>query len=621
MAARSFAALAAASALALAGCTEDDRSFARFDGPVDSVVLPAGGLFEVPVALVTNFRSGRVSKLDLKRSSVLVEDSVAPWMPGPDLSFGANRALSEIAVVAGDDFVDVWVADDFRDELLRGPWIDGVDADGKPLWVRPALSEVTFRNKDGSVIEGATVPSLRSLRLRESRATTEDWTMTWTGHSFEVEGTAGGLQQLPAMPGTPYETDNGELAFVVALNSYAPTNGDRFELSTESGIEAADTGGLVTDLLLEPSGTWLFATVIPDEGPGFVSVWDAATFRELDRLVLPLGGAPERLEAGADDGVVWVADSYEAADGSGRLFRVDFVPGDVDTLAATELHAPEPLIDLAQSRAETRWLFAAAAYSDAIWTLDPLTGAPFDTNPVTPEIDATHVGSIVSGISSTARPVETADLDLDGTRFAVHAVFATTFEGEGYLLDGQTGCQFFGTPARAHLSSDCNNSFADIGFESDPLIAFDEAAERCVTTHPCGGISRSETWTFTFDEASQSYEVEGSRSGLQLAAAFEGERYMSDAGQISLLVLPGALPTSDGDRWIFVLDDGVTPIALQEFPGDPAIFTELYDDRTGEWFEVKEREIAVVPHVANDVVLWIDLQGQGQGGAGLRAWQ
>ncbi len=621
MAARRLLPLLALAALALAGCPEDERAFARFDGPMDTAVMPPGELFEVPVALVTNFRSGRVSKLDLKRTSVLVEDSVAPWMPGPDLAFGANRALSEIVVVAGDDFVDVWVADDFRDELLRGPWIDGLDADGKPNWVRPSVSGVTFRNKDGDVVEGATVPSLRSLRARHDRATTESWTMTWTGHSFEVEGTAAGVQRLPAIPGTPYETDQGELAFVVALNSYAPTLGDRLELETFSGIEAADAGGLITDLLLEPSGTWVFATVVPDDGPGFVSVWDAATFAELDRLDLPLGAAPERLEGGADDGVVWVADSFEEADGSGRLFRLDFVPGDVDTLAATELHAPEPLIDVAQSRAAQRWLFAAAAYSDAVWTLDPLTGQPFDINPITPEVEATRVGSIVSGLASTANPVESVQLDQDGSRFAVHSIFVTTFEGEGYLLDGETGCQMFGTPARSFSSTSCSDSFSDIGFESDPLIAFDEAGERCVTTHPCGGVSKSETWTLTFDVDSQSYEVEGSRSGVQVNPAFEGVRYTSDEGAISLLVMPGALPTSDGDRWIFTIDDGVTPVSLQELPGDPVIYTELYDDRTGSWFEVKEREVGVIPHAGNDVVLWVDLQGQGQGGGGMRAWQ
>ena len=53
-------------------CVDDDRSFAQFDGPTDVVILEPGELFEVPVALVTSFRSGRVTKLDLKRRSVLV---------------------------------------------------------------------------------------------------------------------------------------------------------------------------------------------------------------------------------------------------------------------------------------------------------------------------------------------------------------------------------------------------------------------------------------------------------------------------------------------------------------------------------------------------------------------
>ena len=103
--------------------------------------------------------------------------------------------------------------------------------------------------------------------------------------------------------------------------------------------------------------------------------------------------------------------------------------------------------------------------------------------------------------------------------------------------------------------------------------------------------------------------------------AYEGVRYFSDDGAISVLILPGTQPTTDGDRWILPIRSGITPIPLHELPGDPLVFTELYDDRTGTWFEVKEREVAVVPHVANDVVLWVDIQGQGQGGAGLRAFQ
>lgn len=612
-----------AASLALCACDSDERAFAQFDGPTDVALLPPG-MFEVPVAAVTSFRSGRVTKLDLKRTSVLVEDSVAPWMPGPDIAFGADRALSQVALVYGEDFVDVWVADDFRDELLRAPWIDGRDEEGKPAWVRPSLVGVTYHDVDGSVLEGDSVPELRNLRVRVDRAASDTWTMTWTGHHFAVEGLFAGPQELPAVPGTPYETDRGELAFSVAPKGRTLATGEQFRLEVESGIESADSGGLVTELVIDPTGTWVFASVIPDEGPGFVSVWDADALVELDRLTLPFGGAPERLDLGRTDGVVWVADSYEATDGSGRVFRLDFVPGDVDTLALTELHVPEPNIDVAQSRDPgSDLLFVAAAYTDAVWAVDPTTGVPIDTNPVTPEVEPTHISSIVSGLAASEAAVETAELDMDGTRMESYGVFATTFAGEMYWLDAATGCQVFGTAARAHLDPrvDCGSRFTDVGFESSPGLVFDGGARRCVITHACGGISRTETWSFIFSEELQSYEVEGTRSGVQVGRAFEGERYTTDGGELSVMILPGILPTTDGDRYTFPIRDGVTPVPMSELPGDPVIFSELFDDRTGEWFKVREREIAVVPHVGNDVILWVDLQGQGINNAGIRAFQ
>lgn len=608
----------------LLGCEDQDRTFAQFDGAMD-VALLEPGLFEVPVAFVTSFRNGRVAKLDLKRSNVLVEDSPAPWMPGPDLAFGADRALGEIALVSGDDFVDVWVSDDFRDLLLRAPFVDGLDDAGKPAWVRPGWTDVVWHDVDGTVLGSDVGPELRGLRTRPGRATTETWTLTWRGRAFEVEGSASGLQNLLAVPGSWYETDNEELAFSVALAGAPVQDGQSLVFETWSGVESADAGGLVTDMLVTDDGAWVFATIIPDDGPGEVSIWDAAGFVELDRLVLPDGSAPERLEMGRDEGVIWVADSAELADGSGRLFRLDFVPGDIDTLAATALPAPEPLIDVAEGRdPDVRLLFAAAAYSDAVWALDPLTGEPLDTNPITPEVDPTHVRSIVSGLASSRQAMETGQLDEDGTRLTAHGVMATTFAGELYWIDAGTGCQVYGSPAGAYLDvlGDLTSiTWTDVGYESDPQLVYDDAAQRVVTTHPCGGVARTERWTFIFDEATQSYEVEGSRSGIQAGRAFEGERYFSDRGAISVLIMPGTLPTTDGDRWVFPINDGVTPVGLQELPGDPVIFTELYDDRTGPWYLVKEREIAVIPHMGNDVVLWIDIQGQGQGGAGIRAYQ
>jgi len=70
--------IAISAAALLSSCGTGERAFDQFDGPIDMAYLPPEPFFEVPVAFVTNFRSGRVGKLDLKRGEPLVEDSAAP---------------------------------------------------------------------------------------------------------------------------------------------------------------------------------------------------------------------------------------------------------------------------------------------------------------------------------------------------------------------------------------------------------------------------------------------------------------------------------------------------------------------------------------------------------------
>jgi len=606
--------------LLLSACGGDStRTFNRLDGPTDIALLEPGIFFEVPVVFASNFRSGRVSKLDLKRTNLLVEDSPAPWMLSPDLALGGDRALGEIALSVREDRVDVWVADDSRDQLLRAPYIDGLDEAGKPIWARPSLDgELQWTDAAGISLDAAAMPQFQGLRIRAGRATTETWTATWNGTSFELRGSVSGLQSYRAVPGTPYESDFGELAFTAALAGVLPEVGTSVSFAVDSGVEFRDAAGLVTDLLAPtPDSSWLFAAVIPDLGPGFISVWDAASFEELDRLELPEGGSPESLAVGHTEGVLWLADSAEV-DGRGRIFRLDYVPGDIETLALTEVAVPEPAIDVAVGRDPSApTLSVAAAFSDAVWLLDANNLEPIDINPVTVEVDATHVGSLVAGLAESQRSIESAILDEDGTRLRRYGIIVTTFAGRLYWIDAATGCQVFRNPAGAYLNVTpelIDSTFGDVGYSSNPKLVFDEVSERALTTHACGGVSRSETWLVIFDEGQQSYEVEGTVSGIQQNRAYEGERYLSDNGSISFLILPGTLPTTDGDRWTFPVDDGVTPIAIQELPGDPLVFTELFDDRDGDWWKVREREIAIIPHEGNDTVLWVDIQGQGDGG-------
>ena len=162
-----FRALGLLSALAVfgVGCDDTERAFAGFDGPGDVALLEPGEFYEVPVAFVASLRNGRVSKLDLKRTMLLVEDGPAPWMQAPDLAFGADRALSEIALAERPGELDVWVADDLRDEVLMAPYVrlnDGVHD-----WNRPEITDgPRFIDVSGTEESGGILPPLTRLRVR-----------------------------------------------------------------------------------------------------------------------------------------------------------------------------------------------------------------------------------------------------------------------------------------------------------------------------------------------------------------------------------------------------------------------------------------------------------------------
>ena len=456
------------------------------------------------------------------------------------------------------------------------------------------------------------------MRVAPGRATSESFQITWNGTAFELHGSRSGLHKNLALPGTPYLSDGGELSFTVALSGVVPEIGTSLSFATESGVETLDTGGFVTDLIVSADQQSVYATVLAEGGGGFLVRYDAQNFTEEERVSLGETAVPESLDWGVNDGRLWIADSAPRPDGTGRILGVDTSSG-VDWVASiVEVPVPEPAIDVAEGRdPEARRLFVGAAFSDAVWMLDGESLQVLDTNPITPELDPAHVRTLVAGLGASLGLIETNDLDEDGTRLQAYGVLATTFGGELYWLDASSGCQVYGSPAGAAIdtgSDSISSLFVDVGYESDPELVWNASSERFVSTHSCGGVARSELWTVTFDEQLQSYEVEGSRSGLQENRAFEGTRYLSDSGAISFLVLPGVRPTTAGDRWLLPIQDGVTPIPLGEFPGDPLVYTELYDDRSGAWFHVKERQIALVPHLANDVVLWIDIQGQGDGG-------
>ena len=132
----------------------------------------------------------------------------------------------------------------------------------------------------------------------------------------------------------------------------------------------------------------------------------------------------------------------------------------------------------------------------------------------------------------------------------------------------------------------------------------------------CGGVARSEIWTLVYDGVEGNYVVEGTVSGEQIGRAYEDERYVSDHGEFSLVILSGAAPTTDGDTFTLQVDDGVLRInqvlrpgglssdALEQ-PAAPLVFDFDAGPQGGGWDEDRTQVHILLPVTNSDFVMRI----------------
>ena len=132
----------------------------------------------------------------------------------------------------------------------------------------------------------------------------------------------------------------------------------------------------------------------------------------------------------------------------------------------------------------------------------------------------------------------------------------TTFDGAVRLLEGATGCQAITTDGPKAPATGVAGRIDDNGPSSNPVMLTDEATGRQIVADPCGGVIRTETWTVTFDGVAGNWEVEGSASGIQEARAWQDERYVTDQGELSFLILASTAPATDGDSFSFTMEEG-----------------------------------------------------------------
>jgi len=597
---------------ATAGCAGEEQYFHRLHGPSDAVILPPGGPFEVPVAYVSNFRTGQIAKLDLKRFDLLVEESASAWMAAPYLACGRDRVLEQIAVASdGETWVDVYVSDSQRDQILRVPHViaDGQGGFTFATASAPYPSEPLPRTPDGNLV--AEGPFLDQLEVRDGYATTEEWTVTYRGQSWEVAGSRSGRQLREAVPGIPYESDAGEIAFTVLHLGTQPVEGTSFAFFVDTGIVEFELPGIVADMLVTPAGTMLVASIIGYGGEN--GLW---ILHGEDALWLPLPAdtVPENLAVSRDGDALFVADSSA----NNRVLKATFAEDDPESFVLTEIPVSESNIDVAHGRdPDHDHLFVASAYGHTIEIIDLTTGDPVDVNPWTPEVEQVDVGSMIIGLDASAGLLEMNSVTASDRLEEKYAVVATTFAGYLHVIEADTGClaveSSYG-PYLEQLSTGATVSYNDVGPASDTRLLEDMVTGEPVSVNACGGIARDQAWTLRYSELTLDWELEGAESGVQENRVIEDVRYVSDDGEVSFVLASGARASSDGDWIQFWVNDGVSPIGVQELPTDPVVYTDIYDLREGSWWEHKQREIAIVANSGDDVVLWIHMEGYGTGG-------
>jgi DNA-binding beta-propeller fold protein YncE len=603
---------------ALAGCTEaDDAIPLHFDGPVAAAVLGAGvGPWRIPTGFVANSRDGTIVPLDLLMGRLLTDDPTASFLRSGAIATGHERILSDVAVVAGSDgVVTVWAIDQGFGHLLQIPYVVGLE-DGAPVEFEPVVTEAVFTDADGS----GDAPELVDLRARAGFTTTEDWVIEHDGERWWVVGTRSGEQVKEPVAGEPYQTDDGELAFTLEGTG---TAGDRFELSTDTGLVEIEPGARPMGLLA--ADTRVYASLQGDDG-GRIAVYDGLTGVVSGEVDLGQGSAPGRLAA-APDGRLFVTD---AALSQVWILRFD-LELDPALVPVESVPIAAPAVDIAWQGGEDALgapfdhLLVAPVGLLRVDVYDTLAAAWVDPNPLTPEVEGVFLGAPVSGLGAsvgdTFLPHET---EWGGNAY-VPTVAVATGDGYVYEIDASTGCLVLdeiGPYAGPVDETDAYIYLLDQGEDSSSALVTDLATGWQVIGATCGGVTRTETWTVIYDAATLSWEVEGSLSGVQTTRAVEGERYLSDTGAVSFTIRTGVLPPTTGDRFVFLTEAGAVVYGgsdenqdaavdrAWESPARPVGFETFSGPTGGGWDETGRKQHTLLPVTNSDFTARIDLDAR-----------
>ncbi|MEZ4319049.1 MAG: hypothetical protein R3F61_16155 [Myxococcota bacterium] len=606
-------ALPVAILLAAAGCRDWPAYSGAFDVPSAIGVLQPelGGPYEEPVGFVGNAHGGQIVPLALKQGRFLTDDPTVSFLRTNQVATGQRRLLSGIAPSVQGDTVTVFATDRTFGHLLEIPFVTGLDASGAPEEPASSVSEARFVPTQGSAITGF----LEGLEIKTGWVSTEDWVVEYVGAEagWTVIGSRSGRMEDNAFRDKPYVGVRRVVAFTLTTSG-EPMPGDRFEFSTDNGLVEHDADGIPLEMRPAPDGS-VVAVVVQD------SLEDRPVLKMLDPLnpgafptatpVLPPEASPTRLAWNADGTRLFASDATRR-----QFWSVDWPSG-----RATRYVTPWPTADVAPLSGNFGELvYLVPVEQKELWVYDLATRDFRDTNTWVPGVQGLAFSSPVIGIEAMHLPyLQLAESDAE-VRYFRKSVAVSQASGAIVFAEEDTGCLVTdGLGPRTEVSG----SFGTVGdyqrsFESDfPLgatLRTNAHNSRHVLANPCGGITRAQGWVLRYDELVQAWRVRGDLSGMQEGLAYEDQRYVSDDGEVSFLILSGGTPSQDGWVMTFRVVEGLTSArgdndgdastreVVLDHPGDPVYFHYRVGPDDQGWRPVDDRPFVLVAGEGSDRV-------------------
>ena len=606
----------------LIGCSDPQLPSSWFDGPAESAVLQPwqASPFNEPVGFVANSRNGTIVPIDLKHASLLADQLAAPYLPPRLVATGDQRQLGPLIAWGQGDGASVFAIDYAFGVVLEAPYIESISAAGEPQPPTLAASEPLFVDADDSGSDA----TIEGLLLRHGTTTTEDWTFEFANSAWWAFGSRSGKQARTFRTGETFTADSREVELRITGDA---TTGDRIELRTDTGLREHVFDGMPLSLFRVPNQDLMVIGIWNEAADrGELVLWDMVARTTLSVLELADGGQPWRFAFDPSADTLWVGDAALP-----QIYGVEIDLDDFGGSAITTLDAAAPVASLTWvgGAGDPEFgdvpfanLYAAPAGLNRVDVYDLLEERWVDVNPLDAVVGGLDLNSPVVGLSATEEPVLLQSVSNTGARDDDQVVVVTTFDGSIRMFEGRTGClaiDGLGPRAGTSSSTDSGVQFSDSPPTSDPIFYTDAATLSPISPLDCGGVVQSEAWTVTYDEVVGSWEVEGTRSGLQQQRAVENQRFVTDDGAFSFLMLSGAQPSSDGDRFEFSTTDGVLRISEVlrsgsqaptplELPAAPVVFSMEQGPTGGSWDPDRTEMHALVPVTAADVVLRVRLQ-------------